>query len=83
MENEFKNNPEDFYRFSLEDYIDFFIRFLERLDPSIVVERFTGEVPPRFTSVTGLGNRRTEQILTLIEKRLEERDTWQGKLYKM
>jgi radical SAM protein (TIGR01212 family) len=83
METEFRNNPADFHRFSLEEYIDFFIRFLELLNPSIVVERFTGEVPPRFTSVDGLGQKRTEQILTLVENRLEELDTWQGRLYNL
>jgi hypothetical protein len=81
MEIEFGNIPEDFYRFSLESYIDFFISFLERLNPSIIVERFTGEVPPRFTSITGLGYIRTEKILTMVEKRLEELNTWQGRLY--
>lgn len=81
MEIEFGNIPEDFYRFSLESYIDFFISFLERLNPSIIVERFTGEVPPRFTSITGLGCMRTEKILTMVEKRLEELNTWQGRLY--
>ena len=48
METEFINNPGDFDLFTWEEYLDFFVHFLERLNPAIVVERFTGEAPPRF-----------------------------------
>lgn len=81
IEREFTCKPDDFLRFTLDSYIEFFVNFLERLNPSIVVERFTGEVPPRFTSDEGLGRVRTEQVLKMIEKRLEELDTWQGRKY--
>jgi len=82
MEKEFLNNPSDFELFEWEEYLDFFIRFLERLNPSIVVERFTGEAPPRFLTSERWGKKRTDQIVNLIEKRLEELDTWQGRLYE-
>ena len=55
MEIEFKNNPGDFELFTWEEYLDFFIPFLERLNPAIVVERFTGEAPPRFLTGEGWG----------------------------
>jgi uncharacterized protein len=82
IEIEFKNNPGDFELFTWEDYLDFFILFLERLNPAIVVERFTGEAPPRFLTGEGWGKKRTDQIVNLIEKRLEELNTWQGRLYE-
>ena len=82
MEMEFKNNPDDFELFTWEEYLDFFIKFLEKLNPAIVVERFTGEAPPRFLTGEGWGKKRTDQIVNLIEKRLEELDTWQGRLYE-
>jgi uncharacterized protein len=81
MEKEFMENPGDFELFTWEEYLDFFIRFLERLNPSIVVERFTGEAPLRFLSGPGWGKKRADQIVNLIERRLEELDTWQGRLY--
>jgi len=83
MENEFKQNPGDFDLFGWEEYLDFFISFLERLNPEIVVERFTGEAPPRFLTGAAWGKKRTDQIVSLIEKRLEELDTWQGRLYQV
>ena len=82
MEEEFRKSPGDFHLFSLEEYLDFFVLFLERLNPSIVVERFTGEAPPRFLAGEAWGKKRTDQIVSLVEKRLEELDTWQGRLYK-
>jgi uncharacterized protein len=83
MEKEFQNNPDDFDLFTWEEYLGFFIRFLERLNPAFVVERFTGEAPPRFLTGIGWGKKRTDQIVNLIEKRLKELDTWQGRLYKV
>ena len=82
MEKEYMQKPEDFQLFTLDEYITFFVSFLERLNPDIVVERFTGEAPPRFLSETRWGIKRTEQIVSLVEKRLEELDTWQGRFFK-
>lgn len=82
MEDEFKMNPSEFELFTWEEYLDFIISFLERFTPGIVVERFTGEAPPRFLAKEFWGKKRTDQIVSLIEKRLDELDTWQGKKYE-
>lgn len=82
MEIEYNDKPEDFHLFSWEEYLDFFVSFLERLNPEIVVERFTGEAPPKFLSHPVWGIKRSEEIVSLVEKRLEVLDTWQGRLYK-
>lgn len=81
MEQEFLEHPEDFELFTWEEYLSFFIGFLERLNPSIVVERFTGEAPPRYLTGKGWGKKRSDQIVGLIEKRMEALDTWQGRLF--
>ncbi len=81
MEAEFRNNPTDFELFTWDEYLDFFIRFLEMLNPGIVVERFTGEAPPRYLTAERWGRKRSDEIVNLVEKKLEELDTWQGKYY--
>jgi radical SAM protein (TIGR01212 family) len=81
MEREFAEHPERFVTFTLPEYIDFFIDFLERLAPGIVIERFIGEVPPRFVNRTVWGLLRNVEILRMLEQRLEERNTWQGRLF--
>ena len=75
--------PEWFHRFSLEEYIDFIVDFIERLNPGIVIERFAGEVPPRFLAEPSWGLIRNDQILQSVEKKLEEKNTYQGKQYAM
>jgi uncharacterized protein len=80
MELEFRNNPSQFELFTWEEYLGFFIKFLERLNPEIVVERFTGEAPPRFLDKERWGKKRSDQIVGLIEQRMAELDTWQGRL---
>ncbi len=79
MEQEYAESPEDFERFALEEYLDFFVDMLERLRPDLFIERFVGEVPPRFVNETPWGLIRNVELLRLLEKRLEERDTWQGR----
>lgn len=80
LERDYASDPDRFRFFSLEEYIDFVIDFTERLSPSICIERFSGEAPPRFQASPTFGMIRADMVLQRIEKRMEERDTWQGKL---
>ncbi len=80
MEKEYEECPQDFERFTLDEYLDFFADMLERLRPNLYIERFAGEVPPRFVNETPWGLIRNAELLRLLDKRLEERDTWQGRL---
>ena len=80
MEKEYALVPQDFVRFSLDEYLDFFVEMLERLRPDLFIERFVGEVPPRFVNETPWGLIRNAELLRLLEERLQERDSWQGKL---
>ncbi|HCC71174.1 MAG TPA: TIGR01212 family radical SAM protein [Bacteroidales bacterium] len=82
MEEEYKTRPEDFNLFTWDEYREFFIRFLEQLNPRIIVERFTGESNPGLIRDKGWGHLRSEEMIRLFENRLEELDTWQGRLYK-
>jgi radical SAM protein (TIGR01212 family) len=81
IEMEFLSDPAQFHIFGLDDYIDFIVTFTERFRPGIVIERFTGEVPPWFIENNNWGLLRYDEVLMLIEKEFERRDTWQGKFY--
>ena len=83
MEEEFKQFPNDFVQFTLDEYLNFFVDFLELLRPDLYIERFAGEVPPRFVSSTPWGKVRNVELLRMLEKRLEERDTFQGAKYSL
>ena len=81
MAEEYLEYPEHFHLFDLEEYIDFVIDFAERLNPKIVIERFAGEVPPRYLVSEPWMKLRYDEVLAKIEKRMEERQTWQGRCY--
>lgn len=82
MEREFIADPSAFVQFTLDEYIDFIILFLERLNPDIVIERFSGEVPPRLLHHISWDLIRYDEVLRRIEKELAKRDTWQGKHHR-
>ncbi len=80
MEKDFADNPSDFERFTLDEYLDFFTDMLERLRPDLYIERFAGEVPPRFVNETPWGLVRNVELLRLLDAKLQQRQTWQGRL---
>jgi len=82
MAMDYKRNQNDYNLFSFEDYIDFIIRYTEKLNPNFIIERFAGEVPPRYLAGPGWGLIRNDQINIAIEKEMAHRNTWQGKYFK-
>lgn len=82
MAKEFLAKPEDFSLFKLEEYIEFIVEFTTRLRPNLIIERFAGEVPPRFLLTPPWQNLRYDQILSLIEKKMVELGYYQGMRWK-
>ena len=80
MAAEFAERPEDCVRWTLDGYIDLLCDILERLRPDVAVGRLAASVPPRYLAVPGWGVK-ASTFSTLLERRLAERDTWQGKLF--
>jgi radical SAM protein (TIGR01212 family) len=80
MEKEYREHPEDFEHFSLEEYLHIMVKVLERLNPGFVVERIAGEVSPGMGIWEGWGIR-YDEVLRRFEQMLEEADTWQGKCF--
>lgn len=82
MADEYLRYPEHFHLFDLEEYVDFVIDFAERLNPDIVIERFAGEVPPRYLVSEPWMKLRYDEVLVRIEKRMEKRNTYQGRIFQ-
>ena len=80
MAAEFAERPDDFVRWTLDGYIDLLVDILERLRPGIAVGRLAASVPPRFLAVPGWGVK-ASAFSALLDRRLAERNTWQGKLF--
>jgi hypothetical protein len=73
-------NP--FHIFEYEEYLEFISGFIERLSPRIVLQRLFATAPDDILIAPRWGKSR-QQILRDIEKRLEEKDTYQGKNMKV
>ena len=80
MESEYINDPGRFKRFELREYLHLMADIIERLNPEFIVERVAGEVNPGTAVREGWGVR-YDRVLTEFEKIMEERNTWQGRLY--
>lgn len=79
MAKQFAENPEWFHLFSAEEYIDLVVDFLEHLNPKIAVERFVSQSPKELIVAPDWGLKNYEFVVK-IEKRLAQRNTWQGRL---
>jgi len=71
-----------FYTFGYEAYLDFIVDFVERTSPDIVFQRLFATAPESILVAPDWGRSR-HQILSDIEKRLETRDTRQGRKYRL
>ena len=80
MAAQYDADPGRFRFWTLDEYIDLFVAILRRLRPSLVVERFASEAPPRYHYGPGWGMVRNEQLWALLEKRLAETGAYQGEL---
>ena len=81
MAAEYDAHPDRFRFWTLDEYLDLFVEILRRLRPDLVVERFASEAPPRYHYGRNWGLVRNEQLLSLLEKRLAERNAYQGEIF--
>ena len=79
LEAIYKEKP--FHTFGYEEYIDFVVDFIERLSPEIVLQRLFATAPDNILVAPHWGKNR-QKILRDIERKLELKDTCQGKKYK-
>lgn len=82
MYKEYMDSPGDFSFFELEEYIDFIVKYIEKLNPGFVIERFAGEAPPKYNRTPVKWNVRNDVIIKKVEDKLEQINSWQGKFYK-
>ncbi|OJV37521.1 MAG: TIGR01212 family radical SAM protein [Bacteroidales bacterium 36-12] len=78
MARQAQQKPELFTFFTAEEYIELVIDFLERLSPGIAIERFVSQSPKELLLSPDWGLKNFE-FVDKIEKRMIERDSWQGK----
>ena len=81
LARQYNENPERFHLYTAEEYIELVVDYLELLNPAIIVERFISQAPPDLLIAPKWGLKNFE-FVAKVEKRLAERNTWQGRLFK-
>jgi len=81
MAYEYYKNPEEFHLFGVDEYIDLVIDYVEHLRPDIVLERFISQSPKKLLIAPDWGLKNYE-FTARVQKRMQERGSYQGKLYK-
>lgn len=79
MASQYKREPSRFSLFSAEEYVDFIADFLALLRPGIYIERFISESPRELLISPHWNGLRNLDVIRLVNKRMKEKDTWQGK----
>lgn len=82
MATQLKNEPEKFTLFEADEYIDFITDFISLLRPDIIIERFISESPLHLLIAPNWNGLKNFEITAKIDKKLIEKDLWQGKHYK-
>lgn len=80
MYHEYVQDASGFRMFTVDEYLDLCVRYLELLNPQIIVERFVSEAPDDLLIAPRWGLKNFE-FTAKLEKLLEERNTWQGRLF--
>ena len=74
MAEEYNNDPSDFHLFTVDEYVNLVIDFMERLRSDIIVERFASQSPASLLATKGWGLKNFE-LVEIIKKRMRERHT--------
>lgn len=82
MAKQFKETPDMFHIFEVDEYVDLCVDFAEVLDPNIYIERFASQSPKQLLIAPEWGLKNYE-LVSKIVKRFEVRGTWQGKLHNV
>ena len=82
MADEYVMSPSDFHLFSVDEYVDLAVDFVELLRPDIIIERFASQSPASLLATKGWGLKNYE-LVERIKKRMAQRGAWQGRLYGM
>jgi uncharacterized protein len=81
LEKQYRKSPGDFHLFTAEEYTERVVDYLEQLNPRIIVERFISQAPPEWLVAPRWGIK-NYAFVERVNKKLEERNTWQGRLFE-
>lgn len=82
MANQYRESPNLFTMFTLDEYLKFVVDLIERINPDVYLERFINQAPKEWIVAPQWGGVKNFEFIAKVEKLLKERNTYQGRLYK-
>jgi radical SAM protein (TIGR01212 family) len=82
MATQYRQHPEWFQLFTVDEYVDLVVDFLERLSPNIAIERFVSQSPEGMV-IAPQWKTKNFEITSKIEKQLIKRNTFQGRFWQV
>jgi len=82
MALDFKNNANNYNLFDVDGYISLIIKFLEVLNPNIIIERFASESPKNMIIAPNWNSVKNFEITNKLKNTMIAQQTWQGKYFK-
>lgn len=82
MAGDYKTNSSDFSCYTAEEYMHLCMRFLERLRPELVVERFTSESPREMVICPDWAGMKNFEFVHKLRKLMLEYGSYQSKTYR-
>ena len=79
MAREYDDCPEDFHLYTVDEYIDLAIDYIERLPDTMVIERFISQSPRALLIAPDWGMK-NYQFVDRLRHRMQERGAYQGRL---
>lgn len=83
MALQFKNNPGQFQLFAIDEYVDLITEFIARLRPDIILERFISQSPAHLLIAPKWNGLKNFEVVAKIDKKLAEKELWQGRYYAL
>ena len=81
LEEVYAENPELIFNLNLQNYTRVIINFLEKLNPEIIIERFTSESPKEMIIYPDWQGKKNFEISHIVQSEMKKKDTFQGKFY--
>ena len=81
MAREYEEHPENFHLYTVDEYIDLAIDYIERLPSTMVIERFISQSPRTLLIAPDWGMK-NYQFVDRLRRRMQERGAYQGRLVK-
>lgn len=80
MAKEFSDRPDEFHLYTADEYIELVVDFVEKLNPSITIERFVSQSPKELLIAPDWGLKNFEFTAKVL-KRMKEKGAYQGRTF--